>query len=117
MIIANTDAFDAKNLKLAKYDTNPLEDNSLAGFEVYPVPITSMTIKALADTKLSQKDISRCKNFYALGLMYWLYNRPVDQTVEWIKNKFKNKPEYIEANKSALEAGYNFGENTELFTI
>jgi 2-oxoglutarate ferredoxin oxidoreductase subunit alpha len=116
MIIANTDAFDAKNLKLAKYDTNPLEDNSLAGFEVYPVPITSMTIKALADTKLSQKDISRCKNFYALGLMYWLYNRPVDQTVEWIKNKFKNKPEYIDANNKALLAGYNFGENTELFT-
>ena len=116
MIIANTDAFDAKNLKLAKYDTNPLEDNSLLGFEVYPVPITSMTIKALADTKLSQKDISRCKNFYALGLMYWLYNRPVDQTVEWIKNKFKNKPDYVDANIKALLAGYNFGENTELFT-
>jgi len=117
MIIANTDAFDAKNLKLAKYDTNPLEDNSLVGFEVYPVPITSMTIKALADTKLSQKDISRCKNFYALGLMYWLYNRPVDQTIEWIKNKFKNKPEYIDANSKAMLAGYNFGENTELFTV
>ena len=116
MIIANTDAFDAKNLKLAKYDTNPLEDNLLEGFEVYPVPITSMTIKALAETKLSQKDISRCKNFYALGLMYWLYNRPVDQTVEWIKNKFKKKPEYIDANIKALLAGYNFGENTELFT-
>jgi len=117
MIIANTDAFDAKNLKLAKYETNPLEDNSLAGFEVYPVPITSMTIKALADTKLSPKDISRCKNFYALGLMYWLYNRPVDQTIDWIKNKFKNKPDYIDANSKALIAGYNFGENTELFTI
>jgi len=117
MIIANTDAFDAKNLKLAKYETNPLEDNSLAGFEVYPVPITSMTIKALADTKLSPKDISRCKNFYALGLMYWLYNRPVDQTIDWIKNKFKNKPYYIDANSKALIAGYNFGENTELFTI
>jgi 2-oxoglutarate ferredoxin oxidoreductase subunit alpha len=117
MIIANTDAFDAKNLKLAKYETNPLEDNSLAGFEVYPVPITSMTIKALADTKLSPKDISRCKNFYALGLMYWLYNRPVEQTIDWIKNKFKNKPEYIDANSKALIAGYNFGENTELFTI
>ncbi len=116
IIIANTDAFDAKNLKLAKYETNPLEDGSLDGFEVYPVPITSMTIKALADTKLSLKDISRCKNFYALGLMYWLFNRPVDQTVEWIKNKFKNKPEYIDANNKALLAGYNFGENTELFT-
>jgi 2-oxoglutarate ferredoxin oxidoreductase subunit alpha len=117
MIIANTDAFDAKNLKLAKYDTNPLEDNSLEGFEIYPVPITSLTIKALENTKLTQKEVARCKNFFALGLMYWLYNRPLDQTIDWIKNKFKNKPEFIEANQKALIAGYNFGENTELFTI
>lgn len=117
MIIANTDAFDTKNLKLAKYETNPLEDNSLEGFEIYPVPITTLTIKALESIKLSPKEISRCKNFFALGLMYWLYNRPLDQTIEWIKNKFKNKPEFIEANYNALVAGYNFGENTELFTI
>jgi len=110
MIIANTDAFDAKNLKLAKYESNPLEDNSLEGFEIYPVPITSLTFKALENTKLSQKDISRCKNFFALGLMYWLYNRPLDQTIEWINKKFKTKPEYIEANKAALEAGYNFNK-------
>jgi 2-oxoglutarate ferredoxin oxidoreductase subunit alpha len=117
MIIANTDAFDTKNLKLAKYDSNPLEDNSLLGFEIYPVPITSLTIKALEKISLSPKEISRCKNFFALGLMYWLYNRPLDQTKEWIKNKFKDKPEFIEANQKALVAGYNFGENTELFTI
>jgi 2-oxoglutarate/2-oxoacid ferredoxin oxidoreductase subunit alpha len=117
MIIANTDAFDAKNLKLAKYETNPLEDNSLKGFEIYPVPITTLTIKALENIKLSPKEISRCKNLFALGLMYWLYNRPLDQTIEWIKNKFKNKPQFIEANCNALVAGYNFGENTELFTI
>lgn len=116
MIIANSDAFDAKNLKLAKYEQNPLEDGSLKGYEVYPVPITSLTIKALETTKLSNKDIARCKNFFALGLMYWLYNRPMETTVEWLKNKFKSKPEYLEANEKALVAGFNYGDNTELFT-
>lgn len=116
MIIANLDAFDAKNLKLAKYEQNPLEDGSLKGYEVYPVPITSLTAKALAETKLSNKDISRCKNFFALGLMYWLYNRPMDTTQDWLKDKFKSKPEYLDANEKALIAGYNYGENTELFT-
>ena len=116
IIIANSDSFDSKNLKLAKYDTNPLEDNTLKGFQVYAVPISSLTQKALEGTSLSIKDISRCKNFFALGIMYWLYNRSTDQTVTWIKAKFKNKPEFIEANEKALLAGYNFGENTEIFT-
>ncbi len=78
IIIANSDAFDAKNLKLAKYDPNPLEDESLEGYEVYPVPITSLTVKALENSPLSHKEIARCKNFFALGLMYWLYNRPIE---------------------------------------
>ncbi len=116
IIIANSDSFDAKNLKLAKYDTNPLEDNTLKGYQVYPVPISSLTQKALEGTTLSVKDISRCKNFFALGMMYWLYNRSTDQTVTWIKAKFKSKPEFIEANEKALLAGYNYGENTEIFT-
>jgi 2-oxoglutarate ferredoxin oxidoreductase subunit alpha len=116
IIIANSDSFDAKNLKLAKYDTNPLEDNTLKGYQVYPVPISSLTQKALEGTTLSAKDISRCKNFFALGMMYWLYNRSTDQTVTWIKAKFKSKPEFIEANEKALLAGYNYGENTEIFT-
>jgi 2-oxoglutarate/2-oxoacid ferredoxin oxidoreductase subunit alpha len=116
IIIANSDSFDAKNLKLAKYDNNPLEDNTLKGFQVYPVPISSLTQKALEGTSLSVKDISRCKNFFALGIMYWLYNRSTDQTVAWIKAKFKNKPEFIEANEKALIAGFNYGENTEIFT-
>ena len=116
IIIANSDSFDAKNLKLAKYDTNPLEDNTLKGFQVYSVPISSLTQKALEGTSLSVKDISRCKNFFALGIMYWLYNRSTDQTVTWIKAKFKSKPEFIEANEKALIAGYNYGGNTEIFT-
>lgn len=116
IILANSDAFDAKGLKLAKYESNPLEDNSLKGFTVYPVPITSLTKKALEGTSLSPKEIERSKNFFALGLMYWLYNRPMDQTINWLKSKFKNKPEFIESNELALKAGYNFGEMTEIFT-
>jgi 2-oxoglutarate ferredoxin oxidoreductase subunit alpha len=117
IIIANIDSFDKKNLQLAKYETNPLEDKSLEGFEVYQVPITHLTGKALEGTLLSQKEISRCKNFYALGLMYWLYDRPLEQTQNWIRDKFKNKPQFIEANEKALLAGYNYGENTEIFSI
>ncbi len=116
MIIANTDSFDKKNLQLAKYETNPLEDNSLKGFEVYPVPIAHLTSKALEGSSLSPKEVSRCKNFFALGLMYWLYDRPIEPTQKWIQDKFKNKPQFIEANTKALTAGYNYGENTEIFT-
>lgn len=116
IIIANSDSFDAKNLKLAKYETNPLEDDSLKGYQLFPVPISTLTAKALEETKLSPKEISRSKNFFALGLMYWLYNRPLEPTLEWIKEKFAKKPEFIESNKLSLEAGYHFGEMTEVFT-
>ncbi len=115
-IIVNTDSFDVKNLKLANYAQNPLEDNSLAGYEVYQVPISTLTSNALEGLPLSIKEVSRCKNFFALGLMYWLYNEPLTNTEEWIKSKFKSKPEYIEANTKALHAGFNFGEMTEIFT-
>jgi 2-oxoglutarate ferredoxin oxidoreductase subunit alpha len=115
IIIVNTDSFDARNLKLAHYESNPLEDDSLKGYESYPVPITSLTIKALEGSKLSVKEVTRCKNFFALGLMYWLYNRPLENTIEWIKDKFKNKIDLADANLKALKAGYNFGEITELF--
>jgi 2-oxoglutarate ferredoxin oxidoreductase subunit alpha len=115
-IIVNSDAFDIKNLKLANYETNPLEDDSLKGYDVVEVPITSLTAHALEGLPLSPKEVSRCKNFFALGLMYWLYNRPLSNTEEWIKAKFKNKPEYIEANTKAMQAGHKFSEMTELFT-
>jgi 2-oxoglutarate/2-oxoacid ferredoxin oxidoreductase subunit alpha len=115
-LIVNTDSFDVKNLKLASYSQNPLEDNSLAGYHVYPVPITSLTSNALEGLPLSIKEVARCKNFFALGLMYWLYDRPLSNTEEWIKDKFKKHPEYIEANTKALQAGFNFGEMTEIFT-
>lgn len=115
-IIVNTDSFDPKNLKLAKYESNPLEDDTLNGYHVHQVPITSLTKNALEDSPLSPKEVSRCKNFFALGIMYWLYNRPLEKTEEWLKTKFKNKPELAEANIKALKAGYNFGEITEIFT-
>ncbi|MHB1686220.1 MAG: 2-oxoacid:acceptor oxidoreductase subunit alpha [Ignavibacteriaceae bacterium] len=114
-IIVNTDSFDRKNLQLAKYETNPLEDDSLEGFEVLPVPIASLTAKALEGSSLSPKEVSRCKNFFALGLMYWLFDRPLDQTLNWIQKKFSKTPVFIDANTKALMAGYNYGENTEIF--
>jgi 2-oxoglutarate ferredoxin oxidoreductase subunit alpha len=116
IIIANTDAFDSKNLKLAGYGTNPLEDNSLEGYELFSVPISSLTNKALEESTLGQKEKSRCKNFFALGLMYWLYDRPLEPTLNWINKKFSKKPEYADANEKALSAGYNFGEITEVFS-
>ncbi len=77
IIIVNSDAFDLKNLKLANYSANPLEDGTLEGYTVFNVPISSLTESALEDTTLSPKEVARCKNFFALGLMYWLYNRPI----------------------------------------
>ncbi|MCX8105413.1 MAG: 2-oxoacid:acceptor oxidoreductase subunit alpha [Ignavibacterium album] len=116
MIIVNSDSFDLKNLHLAHYESNPLEDGTLDGYHVYPVPISSLTANALEGVKLSPKEVSRAKNFFALGLMYWLFNRPIDNTVKWIHEKFAKNPEYIEGNEKALRAGYNYGEMTELFT-
>jgi 2-oxoglutarate ferredoxin oxidoreductase subunit alpha len=116
LLVVNSDAFDKKNLKLAEYESNPLEDGTLDGFVVMDVPITSLTFRALEESELSQKEKARCKNFFALGLMYWLYNRPIDQTITWIESKFKNKPSIIDANERALKAGYNFGDITERFT-
>ncbi|MFA7227848.1 MAG: 2-oxoacid:acceptor oxidoreductase subunit alpha [Melioribacteraceae bacterium] len=116
IIIVNTDSFDAKNLKLAGYDKNPLEDETaLDGYKVYPVPITTLTSSALKESGLSIKDINRCKNFFALGLMYWLYNRPLDATLSWLNSKFKNKPAILNANEIALKTGYYFGDTTEIF--
>lgn len=116
MIIINTSSFDARGLKLAGYESNPLEDNSLQGYNVIQVPLTQMNATALEGLGLSNKEINRCKNFFALGMMYWIYSRPVEPTLNWLESKFSDKPEILEANKRALMAGYNFGENTELFT-
>jgi len=115
-IIVNVNLFDLKNLKLAEYQTNPLEDGSLEGFNVIQVPLSQLTNTALEETTLSAKEKSRCKNFFALGMMYWLYSRPVEPTLNWLKVKFKDAPHLAEANRKAMMAGYYFGENTEIFT-
>ncbi len=116
IIIINTDSFVAKNLKLAGYETNPLEDDTLKGYQVFKVSVTSMTIEALKDLTISVKDKDRCKNFFALGIAYWMFSRPLESTVEWINNKFQKKPELIEANTKALQAGYSYALATEIFT-
>jgi len=115
MIIVNIDSFEKKNLELAGYQGTPLEDNSLDGYYVYKVNITKSTLEILKDLPLGTKAANKCKNFYALGLMYWLYDRPLDLTLNWIKEKFAKTPDLVEANTRALMAGYNFGDTAEMF--
>jgi 2-oxoglutarate/2-oxoacid ferredoxin oxidoreductase subunit alpha len=117
-IIVNTDEFNKENLKKADYQSNPLEDETLAGYRVHRLPITTINIRALqeAGVKLSRKEMDRCKNFFALGLLYWLYDRPMEPTLEWINDKFKKNPEVVRANEVALKTGYNFADTTEVFT-
>ena len=116
MVIINQDAFDARNLELAGYKSNPLEDSSLVGYRVHALPITKNTLRAVEGLGLGTKEAGRCKNFYTLGLLYWLYNRPLDATLQWIDDKFSKKPELASANRAAMMAGYNIGETIELFT-
>lgn len=115
ILIVNENAFTTDNLKLAGYGSNPLEDGSLAKFELYKLPLTTLTENALKDSTLGKKEKERSKNFFALGLMFWLYERPMDLTLQWIDNKFKKRPEIAAANKQALKSGYYFGETTEVF--
>lgn len=116
ILIVNSDAFNENNLKKASYAKSPLDDGSLSGYRLFSLPITSLNANALAETKLTKKEIDRCKNFFALGLLYWLYDRPMKHTLDWIDSKFKKAPEIGKANSLALKAGYNYGETTEMFT-
>ncbi len=113
LILVNTDSFDDKNLELAGYKANPLSDDSLTNFRVIEVPITKLTLNALQGVGLTQKEMVRSKNFFALGLMYWMYSRPMEPTEEWIKDKFGKEPKLAEANTKALKAGYYYGDTTE----
>src|SRR5262247_1221886 len=116
ILVLNTDEFNEGNLKKAGYAANPVDDGSLSGFRVFKVPITSLTLKALENSSLPFKQQERCKNFYALGLMYWLYDRPMGPTLKWIEDKFGAKPEVAESNTMALKAGYNYADTMEIFT-
>jgi 2-oxoglutarate ferredoxin oxidoreductase subunit alpha len=116
-LIVNTDSFTAENLKYANYATNPLDDNSLAGYRVHKLPITTLNMNALkGNVELSRKEIDRSKNFFALGVLYWLYDRPMENTLSWIHAKFGKNPELAKANEIALKTGYNFADTTEVFT-
>jgi 2-oxoglutarate ferredoxin oxidoreductase subunit alpha len=114
-IVVNTDAFKPNDLRKAAYDSNPLEDGTLDGFRVHAVELTRLTRAALEETGLPTQAVDRCKNFFALGMMYYLYNRPLDVTNAWLERKFAAKPDLVRANQTALKAGFAFCEATELF--
>jgi 2-oxoglutarate ferredoxin oxidoreductase subunit alpha len=114
-IIVNLDEFNERNLKKAGYDKNPLEDNSLAGYRVYKANVTTMTRKTLEDSGLDNKTMDRSRNLFTLGMVYWLYSRPMDTTIKWLHEKFASRPEIAEANVKALKAGWNFCDITQVF--
>jgi 2-oxoglutarate/2-oxoacid ferredoxin oxidoreductase subunit alpha len=116
-IIANTDEFTKRNLGRVGYEANPLEDGSLSNYQLHAVPITSMAVKALEEFDITRKDAERAKNMFALGLLSWLYNRPVESTIAFLESKFAAKPEIMKANKAAFQAGWNYGETTEEFSV
>jgi len=117
-IIANTDGFDAKNLRLANYPegVNPLENESLGNYEVIKVDVTKMTREALASFTMGMKEKDRAKNMFVLGFLYWMYSRDMDNTISFIKEKFGKKPDIMDSNIRVLQAGFNYGDTTETFT-
>jgi 2-oxoglutarate ferredoxin oxidoreductase subunit alpha len=117
-LIVDTDAFTDRNLQKAGYGSNPLDDGSLDGYQVHPVALTSMTVAALREIEgVTPREAERAKNMFALGLMSWLYGRPVESTVEFVRKKFAKRPEIAEANLKAFNTGYAFGETSESFAV
>src|SRR3954462_14454478 len=117
-IIANTDGFDSRNLRLANYPdgVNPLEDESLSNYQVIRIDVTKLTREALKEFEMGTKEKDRAKNMFVLGFLYWMYNRDMDNTVQFLKDKFGKKAEILESNVRVLQAGFNFGDTTETFT-
>ena len=116
-LIVDTDEFTKRNLAKVGYQKNPLEDGSLDGYKLHPVPLTSLTVKALEDQELSRKDAERSKNMFALGLLSWLYGRPAEGTLSFLEAKFGKRPEIYKANVTAFQSGWNYGETTEDFSV
>ncbi len=114
-LIVNSDAFNQQNLNKAAYASNPLTDGSLKQYTVFEIPISTLNARALEGLDMTAKQVDLTKNFFALGVMFWLYERSMDPTLRWIDDKFKARPVIAEANKRALKAGYAFGETTEIF--
>src|SRR3954447_5599938 len=117
ILIINSDAFGTGDLHKAGYKNNPLEDGSLKGYRIFKIPINKLNREAVAEMKLSPREADRCKNFFALGLVYWLYERPLEPTLRWIRDKFAKNPAVMEANTRTLKAGYNLGETTETMPV
>ncbi|HXN23972.1 MAG TPA: 2-oxoacid:acceptor oxidoreductase subunit alpha [Candidatus Dormibacteraeota bacterium] len=117
ILIVNSASFEANDLRKAQMTSNPLEDHSLDGYRLFAVDLTKLTRMALQELGLDAKSMDRCKNFFALGMCYWLYNRPMDSTYRWLEDKFKKKPLLVEANKRAMKAGYSYCEATEAFQV
>ena len=113
ILIVNSDAFEGKGLEQAGYEANPLEDDSLKAYRLHKVPMTKLTRLSVEGLELSQKEKDRCRNFFAMGLVFWLYDRPLDPTLRYIDDKFGKKPEIAGANTAALKAGYHYGETVE----
>ncbi len=116
-VIVNTDEFTKRALAKVGYTDNPLDDGSLSEYRVHSLPLTSMTVKALEGFDISKKDAERAKNMFALGLLSWLYHRPTEATVRFLETKFAKKPEIMKANIAAFQAGWNYGETTESFSV
>ena len=116
-IIVNTDEFTRRNLIKVGYDRSPLEDGTLDGYRLHPVPLTSLTVRALEGQNLSRKDAERSKNMFALGLLSWLYGRPAESTLTFLEAKFGKKPEIYKANVTAFQSGWNYGDTTEDFSV
>lgn len=114
-LIVNTDEFGDRAISKVGYTSNPLEDGSLDGYNVHRIALTSMTVEALSEFSITKKEAERAKNMFALGMLLWLYSRPIEPTLEFLDAKFGKKPEILAANKKALQAGWSFGETTESF--
>src|SRR4051812_24305933 len=117
LLIVDADEFTSRNLAKVGYATNPLEDGSLDGWQTVAVPLTSMTLDALADSGLGKKEAERSKNMFTLGLLSWMYHRPTEGTVRFLERQFRRKPEIAAANIAAFRAGYNYGDTTEAFAV
>lgn len=115
ILIVDREQFNEQNLRKAGYDTHPLEDSSLKKYQLYPVDITKLTALTLRDTNLPARTVNRCKNFFALGLVSWLFQRPTEPTEKWIAARFQKRPELVEANQRVLRAGFHYGETAEIF--
>src|SRR5271166_4082719 len=117
ILVVNSDAFGTSDLAKSGYKVSPLDDGSLKGYRLIRIPVNKLNREAVAECKLSPREADRCKNFFALGLVYWMFERPMEPTLKWIRDKFAKNPAVLEANTRTLRAGYNYGETVEILPV